>query len=230
MKKEGGRGGREGYRPTRTGRSASERVTSGPYAAPPLSPMPERLAPVSGPHSGPEDRQDSRATAGRGQTPAEPEPEPARPRASTGNKARQIARRPTGRARTDPAGRSRRIERRRQRGEARRTAPAEPEGEGEGISPRPIRAGAGPTARQIATGRATRSSQRPRRSQKARRSARRPIRRTRRPASRQQSRQPSEPGRRQPFLGQGRRPDQDQPTARQRPAAQGRGQGRRIAD
>ena len=45
--------------------------------------MPERLVPASGPHSGSEDRQDSRAIAGRRQTLAG---EPGQPEANTGNK------------------------------------------------------------------------------------------------------------------------------------------------
>ncbi|VDS06839.1 hypothetical protein PARHAE_00010 [Paracoccus haematequi] len=69
--------------------------------------MPERLAPVSGPHSGPADRAGQQGDRRHGTAAARrPQGSRASPRASTGNKARQIARRATGRTRTDPQGKA----------------------------------------------------------------------------------------------------------------------------
>lgn len=60
--------------------------------------MQERIAPVSGPHSAPEDRQASRATAGTASRRQTPAGEPGQPEASTGNErpARSPGRRPAG--------------------------------------------------------------------------------------------------------------------------------------
>lgn len=69
------KGGRRDTTPASIGRSASQRAASSLYKALPQSLMPERLAPVSGPHRVPQDRARQKATADRSQTRAgEPAP------------------------------------------------------------------------------------------------------------------------------------------------------------